>query len=274
MLASIVIKLTPKTSKIILPCAGGIEIRSFFYNLLSGKNTALSDRLHSMTGPKPFTVSLVNGKKKILKDRMILDEKNLYWFRITVLTEEVFHALTAGLFGMVASEETVKFYDKELIIKEVCLSSDEHSMADVTDYKNLVVEEEKKSFSLSFKSPTAFIYGNGIMPLPLPYSMFRSYLVRWNSFCPPAYHIDEKILKIIEKSLFPSNYSLSTKILDMKNFKMLGFVGDCTFEIIEKISPESLMNILALVKFSFYGGTGAKTTIGMGQTVPITGNVT
>ncbi|MEQ8223450.1 MAG: CRISPR-associated endoribonuclease Cas6 [Candidatus Eremiobacterota bacterium] len=269
MLASIVIKLTPKTSKIILPCAGGREIRSFFYNLLSGKNAALSDRLHSMTGPKPFTVSLVNGKKKILKDRMILDEKNLYWFRITVLTEEVFHVLTAGLFGMFASEETVKFYDKELIIKEVCLSYDEHPMAHIAEYKDLMTDEDKKSFSLSFKSPTAFVYGNGIMPLPLPYSMFRSYLVRWNAFCPVEYHIDEKILKIIEKTLFPSIYNLSTKLLDMKNFKMIGFTGDCSFEIIEKLSPEDMKNILTLAKFSFYGGTGAKTTIGMGQTVPV-----
>jgi len=269
VLASIVIKLIPKTSKIILPCAGGRELRAFIYNLLSSKNVEVSEKIHSMTGPKPFTVSLLNGKKKILKERMILDEKNIYWFRITVLTEEIFHILTAGLFGMAASEEAVKFYDKELIIKEVCLSPDEHPMADVADYKDLMTDEEKKSFLLSFKSPTAFIYGNGIMPLPLPYSMFRSYLVRWNSFCPVEYHIDEKILKIIEKAIFPSIYSLSTKLLDMKNFKMIGFTGDCSFEIIEKISPEDMKNILTLAKFSFYGGTGAKTTIGMGQTVPV-----
>lgn len=268
MLASIVVKLTPKTSKIILPCAGGRELRAFLYNLLYSKNPGLSDRLHSMKGPKPFTMSLLSGKKKILKDRMVLDEKNLYWFRITVLTEEVFHALTAGLFGMAASEETVKFYDKEMIINEVCLSRDEHHMADINEFKDLMVNEEKKTFSLSFKSPTAFVYGNGIMPLPLPYSMFRSYLVKWNSFCPSGCHIDETILKVVEKSLFPSNYSLSTKLLDMKNFKMIGFTGDCSFEIIEKISPKDLSNILALARFSFYGGTGAKTTIGMGQTVP------
>jgi CRISPR-associated endoribonuclease Cas6 len=268
MLASIVVKLTPKTSKIILPCAGGRELRAFIYNVLYSKNPELSDKLHSMTGVKPFTVSLLNGKRKILKDRMILDEKNLYWFRITALTEEVFNVLTTGLFGMAASEETVKFYDKELIIKEVCLATDEHPAAYITDYNALTVNEEKKTFSLSFKSPTGFIYGNGIMPLPLPYSMFRSYLVKWNAFCPCEYHIDESILTVIEKSLFPSNYSLSTKLLDMKNFKLIGFTGDCTFEIIEKISTKDLNNILTLVKFSFYGGTGAKTTIGMGQTVP------
>ena len=49
---------------------------------------------------------------------------------------------------------------------------------------------------------------------------------------------------------------------------MVGFTGYCSFEIIEKISPEDLNNILTLARFSFYGGTGAKTTIGMGQTVP------
>ncbi|MEQ8167939.1 MAG: CRISPR-associated endoribonuclease Cas6 [Candidatus Eremiobacterota bacterium] len=269
MLASIVIKLMPKTSKIILPCAGGRELRSFFYNLLSSKNPDLSDRIHSMAGPKPFTLSLLNGKKKILKDRMVLDEKNLYWFRITVLAEEIFNILTAGLFGMAASEETVKFYDKEMIIKEICLSSDEHPMANIAEYKDLMTDEKKKIFSLSFKSPTAFVYGNGIMPLPLPYSMFRSYLIKWNAFCPEEYKIDESIVKVIEKSVFPSSYNLSTKLLDMKNFKMIGFTGDCSFEIIEKISPEYMKNILTLAKFSFYGGTGAKTTIGMGQTVPV-----
>ena len=219
MPASIVVKLTPKTSKIILPFALGREIRAFLYNLLYSKHPDLSDRLHNMGGIKPFTVSLLSGKRKDLQDRMMLDEKNLYWFRITVLTEEVFHAMTAGLFGMAASEETVKFYDKELTIKEVCLSSDEHPMADITEYKDLMTNEEKKSFSMSFKSPAGFVYGNGIMPLPLPYSMFRSYLVKWNAFCPAGFHIDEKILKVIEKSVFPSNYTLSTKLLDMKKFQ-------------------------------------------------------
>jgi len=263
-----VIKIIPEQSNLILPYAIGREIRSWFYNLISRRNSLLSDRLHEGQGIKPFTVSLLAGKRKDLGDRMMLYENNTYWLRLTTLKKELFEIISKELFSIFASGETIKFYDKELSIKQVCISPEEHPMADISTYKDLKVHKIKKNFTLNFKTPSAFVYGNGSMPLPLPYSIFRSYLKKWNAFCSSDYHIKEDILKIIEQSVFPGRYSLSTRVLDMKDFKMVGFIGNCNFEIIKDVSEKDLNHILTLVKFSFYGGTGTKTTIGMGQTVP------
>jgi len=221
-----------------------------------------------MAGLKPFTVSLLEGKRKELSGRMVLDHKSFYRIRITLLEEELFEVCSSALFSLFSLDKKVVFYDKEFLINKICISPEDHPFARVEHYRDLKKYEKGKTFLLNFRSPTGFVYGDGIMPLPLPYSIFRSYLLKWNSFSPPEYKIPEDFLGVVERCIFPSKYSLNTKLLDMEKYKMVGFIGRCCFNIIGKVSKEDLSRILTLVRFSFYGGTGAKTTVGMGQTLP------
>ncbi|MBU0580073.1 MAG: CRISPR-associated endoribonuclease Cas6 [Candidatus Margulisbacteria bacterium] len=268
MLSSLVVKLQPLESRTVLPYALGRELRAWFYNLLSFKSSSFSDKIHNMKGSKPFTVSLLDGKRVDRGGRMILDNKNLYRLRITGLTKEIFEVMSSSLFSVFSLNKTINFYDKQFLINKICISSEEHPLAGTINYEDLQDKRETKSFTLNFRTPSAFVYGDAVMALPVPYSVFRSYLFKWNSFSPSNFHMEEDLLKVIEKSLFPSRYSLNTKILDMDKFRMVGFTGKCTFSVMGKVSSEELKNILTLVRFSFYAGTGAKTTIGMGQTYP------
>ena len=268
MLSSLVVKIRPVEEKVVLPYALGREIRAWFYKLLSFSSSDYSDKIHNMKGQKPFTVSLLEGKRIDKGARMILDSRNLYRIRLTGLTKEIFETIASSLFSFFSLNKTIVFYDKRFFIDSLCISPEENHLSLIENYRDLEKDLSAKSFTLNFHTPTAFIYGDSTMALPLPYSIFRSYLFKWNTFCPPDCHIPENFLEIIEKSIFPSRYTLNTKILDMNKFSMVGFTGKCTFSITGRLSFEEIKNILTLVRFSFYSGTGAKTTMGMGQTYP------
>lgn len=63
-----------------------------------------------------------------------------------------------------------------------------------------------------------------------------------------------------------SRYKLQTRILHFINYQEVGFEGECSFEITDDTDEERLKWLNTLADFAFYCGTGAKTTMGMGQT--------
>jgi CRISPR-associated endoribonuclease Cas6 len=62
-----------------------------------------------------------------------------------------------------------------------------------------------------------------------------------------------------------SRYRLSTRLLDFGGYQELGFSGQVTYEFSRDVPVELARAINALADFAFYGGVGAKTTMGMGQ---------
>jgi CRISPR-associated endoribonuclease Cas6 len=63
-----------------------------------------------------------------------------------------------------------------------------------------------------------------------------------------------------------ANYKLDTHILHFNGYQEKGFEGQCQLELPAEINADEVKAINALADFSFYCGTGAKTTMGMGQT--------
>jgi len=68
-----------------------------------------------------------------------------------------------------------------------------------------------------------------------------------------------------------ARYRLETHILNFGSYQEVGFTGRCRYEL-DKNTPEEVAHALnALADFAFYCGTGAKTTMGMGQTKRLLG---
>jgi CRISPR-associated endoribonuclease Cas6 len=124
---------------------------------------------------------------------------------------------------------------------------------------------KSRKVPLEFLSPTAFrSSGRRNFVFPQPELVFGSYLSKWNPSSPIKF--DECLRERLVEQVIPARYKLETRILDFGSYQEVGFEGRCTFIIADSVPDETVQQINALADFAFYAGTGAKTTMGMGQT--------
>jgi CRISPR-associated endoribonuclease Cas6 len=127
---------------------------------------------------------------------------------------------------------------------------------------------------LEFASPTVFKRQGLMFVLPLPQLVWGSYLAAWNEFASPGF--DLKALTTLEHDVQISRYQLRTRAVKGQTISQpsesaretifkFGFVGRCAYTIFR---PERALwrTLHLLADFSFFCGTGYKTTQGMGQT--------
>jgi CRISPR-associated endoribonuclease Cas6 len=122
-------------------------------------------------------------------------------------------------------------------------------------------------FDIEFSAPTSFAERNtnSDLPLPIPEFVFDSWLRRWNKFAGVA--LPRKVTSMREAKLTLNQFDeLKTQPVQLPDELMIGFTGRCRFRLLAKKDEfwARLGNLLA--DFSFYCGTGAKTTVGLGQT--------
>jgi CRISPR-associated endoribonuclease Cas6 len=100
------------------------------------------------------------------------------------------------------------------------------------------------------------------MPLPIPETVLGSWLERWKRFSSAS--LPHAVQEVGQANLALSRYELRSGVIEYKE-KWIGFTGKCRFRI---LSGDEfwvrLCNLLA--DYSFYCGTGYKTTFGLGQT--------
>lgn len=118
---------------------------------------------------------------------------------------------------------------------------------------------------MQFLSPTVFrSKGKRNVLFPEPRLLFQSWLSRWEGILPGS--LDNDLLALVEQGTRISEYSLETRILHFSSYREIGFQGKCTVDIAGELLGNAVRSLNALADFAFYCGTGAKTTMGMGQT--------
>lgn len=264
MLASIVLLLEPverpKTRARII----GEHVRRTFYDLIAESNSKLAGEIHDATGVKPFSVCLLkpgglSGEKKLPVKPPICQ------IRFTTLTAEVYQALIPQL--MIAPNKTkaIQLGDTFFHIKRVIFTGQAEPYAGLSSYEALWQVPPQRDFSFRFVSPTSFQTGQGHLPFPLPESVYKSLWKKWNRFAPPSTQMDEDIIQVVVDHVFPRRHSIRTVLVPQKKSKFIGFVGECSFEVLGQVSDEFCRQLAVLSGFAFYAGIGAKTTVGMGQ---------
>ncbi len=134
-------------------------------------------------------------------------------------------------------------------------------------YTTLVANEPEpiRRFDLKFITPTAFAQGKASLPLPIPSSMFRSWLERWNDFA-PVYLGSNELIAYLNQAVILKHHKIQTRSLQLHKGYVSGFVGDISLQVFNS-ADELLANIAnLLVHYSEFAGTGMKTRLGMGQT--------
>jgi CRISPR-associated endoribonuclease Cas6 len=142
-----------------------------------------------------------------------------------------------------------------------------HPWAGRTTYEELYDLHEKgepaDGFEVQFASPTTFHSAGKHLPFPLPELVLGSWLEQWNSAS--GVSLLEDIRLFGHTSVAISRYNLHTQVVHYDKETLIGFCGQCIYRILSEDDHwRRLVNLLSA--FSFYCGTGAKTSFGLGQT--------
>jgi CRISPR-associated endoribonuclease Cas6 len=139
--------------------------------------------------------------------------------------------------------------------------------------------ETEKQFSFQFATPTFFKRSGGlaypdlIVPIPLPDLVFGSLLRNWNQFSPSSF-VETNLLKEICTHHFEmTHHRISSQQARLvfprdggqyRTTTFPGFVGSCSFRLVELHDRTIIKMLNTLADFAFYAGVGAKTTMGFG----------
>jgi CRISPR-associated endoribonuclease Cas6 len=268
MLASFVVYLQPEQNAFLSLNTGGI-IHALFLRLIADSNPDLATQLHSDSPVKPFTVSQLQGKLARTGGHRVALKDNTYWLRFTALTEETFVNLSRVLMAKLARQGKLEIEQTKFRVLDVKLEPTETNpwgglSSCEQIYENAVAEEK---VTLFFYSPTTFRQKGMNLLFPLPVTTFYSYWQRWNILSNVP--VDESLIPWVEANVAVEAHRLQTRALPFSDFQSTGFIGTCRYHILEN-NADYAKQLNALADFAFYCGTGAKTTMGMGQTRRVT----
>jgi len=241
----------------------GHHALALFLSLIARSDGHLAQKLHSAEDHKPFTVSTLQGKFSRRKDSIFMHAGAPCWLRITTLEENVFARF---MDGMLKSGHRVSLDKAILRISGIVTHPQGSSWAGFTSFETILEQAAcERKVSLQFTSPTVFRSGGKRnIAFPSPELVFGSLFSKWNYFSP--FKLDSSLLKAVQDHVLLSRYKLETKMLNFNNYQELGFLGSCEYTANDRLPQDSLKALSALADFAFFCGTGAKTTMGMGQT--------
>ncbi len=120
-----------------------------------------------------------------------------------------------------------------------------------------------RRWALEFISPVTFRHERTNHPLPLPELVFGSLLDKWNALAPLPLPSE---LHAVAAGLVVSNFELRSLAVPTKGGALqIGAVGRCAYSAVQQ-NVAWLAEIDLLARFAFYGGVGAGTARGFGQT--------
>jgi len=244
-----------------LPANYPKNLHAWFLRTIEQVNPTLSAFLHDSQTEKAFTLSPLFGSLESTRGQLIAPKGTIYHWSLSALYRPLCQWL--GLWLQQAPRQ-IDLHVGSLSIDRVSVS------APPTTYEALWAAPlpQRRNFCLSFLSPTGFRHKGHHLPLPIPESVFQSYLRRWNVFSERKYDPAD-FLAWVDEMVFVSDYELiCTKTTASKQGTVTGFTGNVEFGVTghAQDNPEYYRLLHALVQFAPYCGTGHKTTFGLGQT--------
>ena len=255
----------------------GRAMHAIFLNLVRKADPSRAEALHDADGPKPFTVSNLIGLRRPALPTGKGGEGNQAQvaagatFRWRVTTFE------AGLTSLWLEHilphlpETVTVGEVPLAVRGQTTDRAEDGWAGVSSYAELTQRHTLDTrppspwLNLRFASPTTFRSQGVHVPLPIPSMLLGHWLDKWNAFAPLALHPDMR--RFAEQEVVVNRYNLRTVSVQFGQAMIIGFVGQCSLTVRNK-DPYWRRIPHLLAAYSFYCGTGHKTTQGLGQTRP------
>ncbi len=246
-----------------IPLAHGYHVYALFLNIIRASNPVLAEKLHAGDAVKPFTTSTLIGKTYRKGAQLMISMETALSFRLTFLDSAVFSHFMDGALRW--GEKPVEVAGLSFRVEEVETIPRKGSPATFQNYQGILDDTDTlRQIDMEFMTPTVFRSGgkrNNVFPEPA--LVFGSYWNKWQALSPVK--MDDNLNSYFEK-INVTRYRLETGIWDFGSYQEVGYSGTCRFEIDPSVPDDKMACTNALADFAFYCGTGAKTTMGMGQT--------
>lgn len=274
---AIVIHAFPRTD-LPLAHAQGKILHGLFYELLQNASAAKGDEVHSIDGLKPFSTALLLSDRQRRAEYLRAGEE--LKIRFTFLDESLYPLLAR--YFLSTPDLSVELVRTELTVARILSTPQSgEEWAGCASFEDIYTNasDSEKQFSFHFATPTFFKRGGGpaypdlMVSLPLPDLVFGSLLRNWNQFAPTSF-VEANLLKeICNHHLEMTHHRISSQLARLifprhdgtyHTTTFPGFVGSCSFRLVELHDQSIIQTLNALADFAFFSGVGAKTTMGCG----------
>ena len=239
-----------------LPHMTGHLVHGLLFRQLKKENAQFASRVHDDIKKKPFTVSPLYPLGGLPGAPVqALAAGGRVAFRVGLMDDETAKMTVAAMNSADAADVTVG--KSPFRVKGVRVL-DTVRPEEITGCGGI-----EKGFSLRFRTPTCFKSSGRVLLLPEPRLLLASLARAWEKTGSAPLDL-ERVNRLCE-SVLPMQYRLETGVMRMDKYFIPGFVGICSFRMIETPSDEekqALAKLLAIVPFA---GIGYKTAMGMGQ---------
>ena len=263
MLYSIVVKLRSEAEATIAPTQG-YHAYAMFLDILRRNHPETAQKLHDLDGAKPFTISPLEGRFLREKGALRILPESSYRIRFTFLEGDTFSRFLDA--AMRTTGQILQLDRAEFTLNDIITTPGADRWCDCRDAQNLLNEaSDQRRIRMEFCSPTVFrSKGRRNVLFPEPRLLFQSWISRWQGIDPNTFGSD--VVELAEKATRISEYQLETRILQFGSYREIGFQGKCTLDLAGEVPLPEVKELNALADFAFFSGTGAKTSMGMGQT--------
>ena len=246
----------------------GRAMHALFLDLTGQADAPRATALHESNDLKPFTSSnLIGLRGPEGSQRAVVQPGAAFRWRVTAFEPGLAELwLTHILPGLPA---TLTIGDVPFAVRGWTADAAQDGWAGAGSYAELTMQHTLQPrppgpwINLRFASPTTFRSGGNHVPLPIPSLMLGHWLEKWNAFAPLALHPD--VRSFAEEQVVVNRYDLHTEPVQFGPATIIGFLGQCSLTV-RHDDPYWRRIPHLLAAYSFWCGTGHKTTHGLGQT--------
>jgi CRISPR-associated endoribonuclease Cas6 len=262
----------------------------FLQELIQKQDPVLATRLHAPKNSKPFTTAILklpesNGlgrpadKRLAHRPRAGQHDQGEMKMRLTLLDDALYPLISQFFLQHIGGIPTLHLGRSALVISKASATYESgEPWAGFASFESMLAEgsEMETSWRISFSAPTTFKSGDADLPLPIPRLCFQSWLNSWDEHAPRPFFSDRAERRRFLDDVVEGQVSVDFSQLrsaqqefyfDGHRTRERGFVGVCRFSVKpSKTVPQHRHVLGTLARYSFYAGTGRKTTMGMGVT--------
>lgn len=251
--------------------------------LIQKQDAALAARLHAPGASRPFTTAILTGERgsRGRGSQEFDAAPGEIKIRITLLRDALYPLVVGCFLGEVGKTPMLKLGRSTLMVMKVTATPESGELwSAFASFEELLdrASEAEATWTLRFHTPTCFKVGDALIPLPVPRLCVQSWLRSWEAYSPRPLLTNplerRHFLEVVEGTVSVTYTRLRLAYQDYSfdgtRTREAGFVGVCQFSVKPaKVDPQHRRLLTILTDYSFYCGTGRKTTMGMGVTKPI-----
>jgi CRISPR-associated endoribonuclease Cas6 len=262
----------------------------FLQELIQKQDPALATMLHAPKNSKPFTTAILKplgsdshgrpaDKRPVHRSKASYGDPGEMKMRITLLDDALYPLISQFFLQHIGGIPTLHLGRSALVISKVSVTPESgEPWAGFARFETLLAQglETETSWRICVATPTAFKSGDADLPLPIPRLCFQSWLNSWDEHVPCLFFsvkgerkrfLEEVVEGQVSVDFLQLRSAEQGFYFDGHRTRERGFTGVCRFSVKPaKTVPQHRHILGTLARYSFYAGTGRKTTMGMGVT--------